>query len=167
MIDIINKRIRRPFFDFLFFNITNLANLESVFIFVLALVVFKKSRLLGIEVFISLAISSIIVQVLKRLFSRNRPYWIIENLNTYGIDLRDYSFPSGHTTASFCIAMIIFLNYINIGIGFLILAFLIAISRIYLAVHYPTDVLAGIIIGTITSLIVHYKIIYVIFRYIK
>lgn len=167
MIDIINKRIRRPFFDFLFFNITNLANLESVFIFVLALVVFKKSRLLGIEVFISLAISSIIVQILKRLFSRNRPYWIIENLNTYGIDLRDYSFPSGHTTASFCIAVIFFLNYINIGIGFLILAFLIAISRIYLAVHYPTDVLAGIIIGTITSLIVHYKIIYVIFRYIK
>ncbi|WP_240648997.1 phosphatase PAP2 family protein [Anaerosphaera multitolerans] len=124
-------------------------------------------RSLGFEIACALIVSSIIVQVLKRTFSRNRPYWILKNLNTYGIDLSDYSFPSGHSAASFSTCTIIALNYPKIALFVIFIGFLVAISRIYLAVHYPTDVLAGIIIGVISSLIVHYKLYELISTYIQ
>ena len=78
--------------------------------------------------------SSIITQGLKRIVKRDRPYI------TYPfVDKKDagggYSFPSGHTSASFCTATSLSLLFLN---GF---------SRIYLGVHYPTDVLAGAVIG--------------------
>jgi len=57
--------------------------------------------------------------------------------------LKDYSFPSGHTSASFAIATTIAFNMPRLSIVAFILAFAIGISRIYLGVHYPTDVMAG------------------------
>ena len=69
----------------------------------------------------------------------------------------DYSFPSGHTAASFAAAVILFLQLPKkYGIPALILAVLISFSRLYLGVHYPTDVLAGAVSGTLIALAVHW-----------
>lgn len=159
-INLINKKIRNRFFDFFFYYFTNLGGLISLVSLTLILLLFPgdRYRYLGIQLGMTLVLSGIIVQLLKRIFTRNRPYWILDNLNTYGLDLSDYSFPSGHSAASFSVAMILALNIPKYAFVFLILAFLIAVSRIYLAVHYPTDVTAGIIIGIISSLIVYYKL---------
>ena len=62
--------------------------------------------------------------------------------------MHDFSFPSGHTIASFEAAVVILLNNRKLGVPAMILAFLIAFSRLYLYVHYPTDVIFSIILGT-------------------
>lgn len=168
-INLINKQIRNPFFDFLFYHITNLGGATSLVILTVLLMFFGKGsyRTLGIKMAMTLIFSGIIVQILKRVFTRNRPYWILENLNTFGIDLSDYSFPSGHSAASFSVAVIISLNIPKLTLVVIIIASLIAISRIYLAVHYPTDVAVGIIIGVISSFIVEYKLYPLLYAFIK
>ena len=159
-INLINKQLRNKYFDFLFYHITNLGGALSLVSLTGILVIFMrgKYRQLGFKMATTLVFSAIIVQILKRIFTRNRPYWILENLNTFGIDLRDYSFPSGHSAASFSVAVIIALNFKGLAFIAIFLAVLIALSRIYLAVHYPTDVAAGIIIGIVSSFIVQYRL---------
>ena len=67
--------------------------------------------------------------------------------------LSDYSFPSGHTLASFEGAVCIFIRYKKWGVAALVLAFAVALSRLYLYVHFPSDVLAGMILGTLFAII--------------
>ena len=67
--------------------------------------------------------------------------------------LHDYSFPSGHTIASFEAATVLLKNSKKMGIPAMILAVLIAMSRLYLYVHYPTDVLFSVILGTLFGLL--------------
>jgi len=90
--------------------------------------------------------------------ARERPYNILQNINTFGIKLKDYSFPSGHTTASFSIATVLSLNIPQLMIPVLILALMVGVSRIYLAVHYPSDVLVGVILGIVSSFATHSSI---------
>ncbi|MBL7575355.1 undecaprenyl-diphosphatase [Peptoniphilus asaccharolyticus DSM 20463] len=167
-IKLINQKMNNAYTNFLFYHITNLGGAVSVIsITLLLFIIGGKPRELSLEIILSLIVSTLLVQILKRIFSRNRPYWILENLNTYGIDLSDYSFPSGHSAAAFTLGMTIALNYPAIKIVVLIVATLIAISRIYLGVHYPTDVLAGVIIGIIASVIVHEHIYQVAITYLR
>ena len=67
--------------------------------------------------------------------------------------MQDFSFPSGHTIASFEAAVVMLKNSKKLGIPAMILAVLISFSRLYLYVHYPTDVIASIILGTLFALI--------------
>ncbi|WBW49481.1 phosphatase PAP2 family protein [Peptoniphilus equinus] len=155
-IEIINRRMHSSFWDFLFFHITHLGGVTaSVLYVVVPFLLGGKYRALAYQIVLALAISTLSAQILKRIFSRNRPYWILKNLHTFGIDLSDYSFPSGHSTASFTVAVIVGLNYPGLNVVVLVLAGFVAISRIYLGVHYPTDVLAGVLLGTLSSLFVY------------
>ena len=63
----------------------------------------------------------------------------------------EYSFPSGHTLHAFTAATMIFLHHKKAGVACLILAVLIAYSRMYLFVHFPTDVLAGMLLGIVVA----------------
>ena len=67
--------------------------------------------------------------------------------------MHDFSFPSGHTIASFEAAVVLLKNSKKMGIPAMILAVLISFSRLYLYVHYPTDVIASVILGTLFALI--------------
>lgn len=156
-IEKINKDLKHPILNVFFYYYTNVAGPTAVFFFCIICISIAKSifGIAAFEMIISLVLSSLFVQLLKRVFNRNRPYWIIKNLNTYGIDLKDYSFPSGHTTAAFTMATTLSLNFPTWSVLCVIMAVLVAVSRIYLAVHYPTDVLAGIFVGVFTGFIVH------------
>ena len=156
-IDLINGRMKNKHLDSFMYKVTDLGGAIFSTLIAIAFIAFgtKDIKYLGIEFLIVLGISQVIVQGLKKVLSRERPYKIIEQLNTFGIDLSDYSFPSGHTTASFSIASTLALNIPKLSIFVFSLALIIGISRIYLGVHYPTDVAAGIILGVGTSLLVH------------
>ncbi|HZK01120.1 MAG TPA: phosphatase PAP2 family protein [Tissierellaceae bacterium] len=157
LIELINHRMKNKFLDKFMYRVTDLGGAIFSSVFALVLVFFGNDfiKLIGVEALLVLGLSQIVVQSLKLILSRQRPYKIIEQLHTFGINLKDYSFPSGHTTASFSIATVIALNIPIAALFTFFLATIIGISRIYLGVHYPTDVAAGILLGVGTSLLVH------------
>ena len=122
------------------------------------LLIFPKTRKTGIGMGIALFMGVIVCNVtLKPLIGRIRPYDFQENLGItiplLADRLHDFSFPSGHTIASFEASVVIFRNYKKPGIAAIILAFLIAFSRLYMYYHYPTDVLFSMAVGTIFAII--------------
>lgn len=86
--------------------------------------------------------------IIKNIVARARPSWLIDDLDLLIPNPRDYSFPSCHTLSSTISAVIIFsISNPAIGIAAIVLACLIAFSRLYLMVHYPSDILGGMILG--------------------
>ncbi len=119
--------------------------------------VFPKTRKAGILALCSMALCALITNVcLKNLVARPRPYTQIPGLIPLLPAQKDWSFPSGHTTASFASAGI-YLRMLPRGTkaAVLILAVLIAFSRLYAGVHYPTDILGGLIVGLLGSWMVY------------
>ncbi|MFA5523458.1 MAG: phosphatase PAP2 family protein [Tissierellales bacterium] len=164
-----NTRLSCKVLDLIMPRITEIGGVIFSGLIPLLLIVINsgRSRMLGVEMLAALSFSQVFVQILKRSLTRERPYNILENIKTFDIALKDYSFPSGHTTASFSMATILSYYLPQLMIVFFILAFSVGISRIYLAVHYPTDVIVGIILGTTSSLVVHSYFIINIFRVAK
>lgn len=116
------------------------------------LMAYKKTRKCGILMLISLLTGLLIGNVaLKNIIARQRPCWIDPNITLLIPNPTDFSFPSGHTLASFEAATMIFLHNKKYGTLALSLAILIAFSRLYLFVHFPTDILGGAILGTAIS----------------
>lgn len=150
--------MKSKFFDYFMYRITDLGGAIFTSLFSLSIIIFGNSatRLIGLEAIAAMGFSQSIVQILKKSFGRERPYKMLKNLNTFKIELKDYSFPSGHTTASFCLAATLSLNIPILSVFLYSLALLIGISRIYLAVHYPTDVAVGIVLGVSSALIIHF-----------
>jgi len=169
LIKLINDDMKSKFMDKFMLFITNLGSALFICISILSLIVFgnEKARDIGIQGAVTLAISQTITYSLKTLLGRERPYNKLKNLNTFNIILKDYSFPSGHSSASFSIATIIALNMPVLSIFVFALALMVGISRIYLGVHYPTDVVAGIIIGIGTAALVHVYLIVYIYEFIN
>ena len=135
--------------------ITTLGNAGILWIILSALfLILPKTRKVGIMTSLSLILDLLSVNILiKRIVARTRPYEVIEGLTSLIGPQSDFSFPSGHTAASFAFATVILLTMPKkFSIPTLILAFLIALSRIYLGVHYPTDILGGIVIGVLCGI---------------
>ena len=91
--------------------------------------------------------------ILKNAVARIRPYDLKEGIDLLVNRLKDYSFPSGHTLVSFETATVIFVREKKrYGIPAFVAAAAVAFSRLYLYVHYPTDVVAGIVLGVLFGL---------------
>ena len=123
------------------------------------LLFFKKTRPIGFTVLLSLLFDFIMINVtLKGVFSRPRPFVVNEAIVTLISKPSPFrSFPSGHSGGSFA-AMFALYKWVpkKIGIPALILAALVALSRLYVGVHYPTDILAGCAIGFMCSVGAHH-----------
>lgn len=130
--------------------ITSLGN-AGIFWIILTIVLlcFKKTRKAGIMSAMALVFSLLINNcLLKPTIARTRPYVAISDLKCIVKPEKDFSFPSGHTGASFASGFTLLRNLPKkAGIPLFILAFLIAFSRLYVGVHYPTDVLGGMVTG--------------------
>ena len=128
---------------------------DGIFWIALAVILlfFPKTRKTGLGMGIAMALGLLVCNIiLKPTVGRPRPYDYQEELGVIipliTKRMHDFSFPSGHTIASFEASVVILLNHKKAGIAALVLAFLIAFSRLYLYVHYPTDVIVSIFLGT-------------------
>ncbi len=121
----------------------------------LALCCFRPTRRAGVAAAIALLLSLLVNNIcLKPLIDRIRPYELVEGLICLVSPPGDASFPSGHAGASFAAAAAMF-PYLRRrwGVCLLVLAGLIALSRLYVGVHFPTDVAAGVLIGLLLGFI--------------
>ena len=112
-----------------------------------------KTRKTGYAAVLSLIFGVIVTNLLlKNIVARPRPFAEIEALIPLIAKPTDFSFPSGHTTASFAVALVM-LRMLpkKIGIPAVVLSALVAFSRLYLGVHYPTDVLTGFVVALVGS----------------
>jgi undecaprenyl-diphosphatase len=112
----------------------------------------------AVEALVSLTASHLVVEVLKTLLHRDRPYQKLVPLHPSTDPLKDYSFPSGHTTAIFSIVVVFILHVPWTGIFLIPLAVLVGLSRMYLGLHYPTDVVVGASLGTGFAVGVYYSL---------
>lgn len=123
----------------------------------IVLAAIPKTRRAGVTVLAALLLSLIVCNVtIKPLVARIRPYELREGLELIIARPTDFSFPSGHASASFAAAAAIFAYHKKWGAGALALAAVIAFSRLYLYVHYPSDVLAGSLLGILFGVISYY-----------
>lgn len=118
----------------------------------LLLAAVPRTRMIGGCMLASICIGFVLGNVaLKNLVARQRPCWLDPTVQLLVRVPRDFSFPSGHSLVSFECAVTIFLFNKKWGVPALMLAVLIAFSRMYLFVHFPTDVLAGAVMGAIIA----------------
>ena len=149
ILDFIQSHWRCAFLDTTMPLITRLGDAGILWILsALVLLLIPKTRKVGAAVAAALVLEALFCNLLvKPLVARIRPYDINTAVQLLIKAPADFSFPSGHTGASFAAVSALFFRKNRWWIPGVILAVLIAFSRLYLYVHYPTDVLAGVVIG--------------------
>ncbi len=159
------SKLQCGFLTFLFKAITLIGEKGIIFfVGAIALMLFKKTRFLGICVFGAVGLGAILTNIiLKDYVMRLRPFESGNNVylelwNNIGSPKESgFSFPSGHVTATASAMTALFImlkkkySYIPI-----IVVLLMGLARIYLLAHYPTDVLAGIVVGIISGVVAYY-----------
>ena len=143
--------LRTPVGDQVMCFITSLGNGGMIWIALgVLMLLIPRTRKSGLVVLTALVLDLILCNgILKHLFARVRPCDVNTVIQLLIPRPTDYSFPSGHTAAAFAAtSALFFAGEKKLWKPALILAVLIAFSRLYLYVHYPTDILGGMIIGT-------------------
>lgn len=157
-LDRLHNFLERPWFDGFMIFVTQSGNMGTVWIIAALLMMliepsFKEGYTMLIALILCITIGNLII---KNIVKRNRPFFH-KDYKLLIKQPRDYSFPSGHTLSSFAAATVIFLTNPICGVIAYIYASLIALSRLYLRVHFFTDVgfslIAGIVIGNVANYI--------------
>ena len=138
-----------PFLDRFFSLITVLGN-KGIFWIALGLLFFilAKKKKTGACMLIALLLGAVFGNlIIKNIVMRSRPFWVNPGLQLIIKSPSDYSFPSGHTLSSFGASVALYKNRKTLGRIFIVVAALVAFSRLYLSVHYPSDVICGMAMG--------------------
>lgn len=162
------QTIQGTFFDKIMVAITTMGEGGIVFILLaLALICTKKYRKAGFAVLAALLVMEVGNNlILKEIFARPRPFnlaeadpvkyaWWAQSYQFPALvsEPSSYSFPSGHTSSAFAAAIAVLWYDRKIGIPTTIFAFIMGFTRIYVEVHYPSDVIAGAIVGVVYALL--------------
>lgn len=155
ILDFIQEHLRFGFLDDLMVLLTRLADDGICWIVLaIALICFKPSRKMGITLGVALLLGLLVGNLgLKNLFARPRPYTLNPDASMLIDKLNSYAFPSGHTRCCFESGMAMYLCDKRFGKAAFVLGGFIGFSRMYLYMHYPTDVIGGVILGLINGII--------------
>jgi membrane-associated phospholipid phosphatase len=150
-----NRRRYPKWMDYGMWLLTQLGNMLTAF--AAALLFFLLSyRHLAVEVVLGTLTLWLLVETIKALAERKRPFLILEGTRVIGWREKGTSFPSGHTTQIFFMATLLILRF-NFGIqavfGLYVLAALVGFTRIYVGAHYPRDVVGGATLGVIWGIL--------------
>ena len=156
MFTFVNHRLNCRILDQLMALCTMLGSAAFTVLISVALMILGENglRLAAMKGFTALIVSFSIGFFLKRRLGRSRPYLIMPDAFVGRKLWNDYSFPSGHTTAGFSLAVSYGMYYPAWLATLAFLACLVGLSRIYMGQHYPTDVVAGAILGISTALLI-------------
>lgn len=158
ILDFIQNNMRNPFFDFLMPFISAIGEAGLMWIIIcIGFLIPKKTRIWALAGLAAMLVTWLSGEVImKNLVGRVRPC----NINL-AVDMiverpTSYSFPSGHTSSSFACATVLFKMNRRVGIAALCMAALMGFSRLYNYVHFPTDVLAGMLWGILLASVTVY-----------
>ena len=148
------QKLRNPVLDKIMSFITHLGSAGAIWILLAVIfIIGRKSRLSGIKIAVALLFGLVIGTLgMKHFFMRERPFTFEEALITLenliiSAPSDRYSFPSGHTLSSFTSAWLVLMYNKKLGVAAIILASLISFSRMYLYVHFPSDILGAVILS--------------------
>lgn len=149
ILDWVQLHLRCGFLDTVMPWITALGEYGAVWILLAVVLLLRKdTRQVGIMMALALALDVLLCNVIvKPLVARPRPFALRPEVELLIKAPREFSFPSGHTAASFAAAGALWFSHRRGRVAALILAAVIGLSRIYLYVHYPSDVLGGAVLG--------------------
>ena len=127
-------------------------------LFCAVLIAIPKTRKIGIYAGIALGIQVILGEgLIKHIIQRERPFVSDPAIDTIiSAPIGKYSMPSGHSSSSMAVAVSVFIQNKKLGIFVLITALMIMLSRLYFCVHYPTDIIAGALLGLTVAIVVYY-----------
>lgn len=139
------------FLDKLMVCITRLGDGGLIWVLVaISFLITKSYKSVSLKILLSLCLTTLVGEVsIKRIVGRLRPSQVISKEDLLIKKPTSYSFPSGHTASSFGVTIILSEEFPHLSVLFFSIACLIGISRVYLKVHYPTDVIFGAIVGTV------------------
>ncbi len=149
ILDWIQNTLKSPIMDGIMVFVSTLGDKGYIYYVILAiLLINKKTRKVGIVMGIAMILNYLISNLgLKPFIARTRPYDINTAVEILVHKPSSYSFPSGHSAQAFCVASaFLFMNF-KYAKPMLIFACVIAFSRLYLYVHFPSDVIGGALIG--------------------
>ena len=157
----LQESVRNPILDSIMIFITSLGNGGMIWIAAtIVLLIPKKTRKAGIMSAVALLGSLIINNnIVKNIVQRPRPFVTFTDLQIIIPTPSEFSFPSGLTSSSFAAAAVFYRHLPKkLGLPAVILAGLIGFSRLYVGVHYPTDVIAGVLMGILLSYLAEYLV---------
>lgn len=146
-----NRRLQSHALDVLMPAVTLLGSAGFCIALCLALALLGKGAvaIAGVRALVALTASHLVSHFVKAKIARLRPFLVWSEVRTVGRLWRDYSFPSGHTTAAVSVALSLAGSFTPWAPLLIPLAVLVGMSRVYLGVHYPSDVAAGMVVGSL------------------
>jgi undecaprenyl-diphosphatase len=144
----INKGFSNPVLNKLTIIITAIGTSQGILLVGLLLLFFRdnKKRRLALVLFAGITLTYCTIDLLKGWIGRPRPFEVLTGLNLL-LKADGSSFPSGHTAMAFMAQTLLSYSFKKWRIALIIFALLVGFSRIYAGVHYPLDVLGGIVVG--------------------
>ncbi|WLR54498.1 phosphatase PAP2 family protein [Mesobacillus subterraneus] len=151
----INRHYHNRLLNAFFRNITHAGGARFTISAILLMIFLSAGELrqTAVASAIALTLSHLPVHLMKKWYPRKRPYISLENAFFPANPLEDHSFPSGHTTAIFSLVLPFVIYAPALAAVLLPLAVTVAISRVYLGLHYPTDIFAGSLLGSVAGIL--------------
>ena len=141
-------------------RITAFGNFGAIWIVLAAiLLLIPRTRRYGAAIALAIVLTTVVGEfVLKPFVARPRPFLQYSDLTALIPPPSSFSFPSGHTGSSFAAATALFAMNRRAGLAAYVLAILIGFSRLYLCVHFPTDVAAGALLGIVCGIVAAFAV---------
>ena len=157
IIKYVQNHFHNRFTDFFFPMISRIGNAGAIwFIFAFCLALRRQTRYFAFMMFFALALAHIISQILKPIIGRPRPFVAFPGTPLLIHTPGGYSCPSGHSASSFAAATVLCIFDRRLGLAVYLLALMIAFSRIFVFVHYPSDTLVGALLGVLCAMFILY-----------